>query len=70
MHAQASDDDVFNEPSHMSCENFTFPVDRVGLPAKGKYDNFRFDKTDLQNRGFRSESKNVRLGDQEEEKKG
>ena len=54
----------------MSCDDFVFPVDHVGIPFKRQYVSFRFDKEALQD-----PSKDIRLSnaldaldEQEEEK--
>ena len=42
MPASGRDEDIFDDPRHMSCDNFIFPVDQVGLPFKPPNVSFCF----------------------------
>ena len=54
----------------MSCENFVFPVDHVGLPDKKKFVQFHVDVVDRQYQKQRIGPKDETLDEKEEEKSG
>ena len=70
MDGSGSDGDIFDDPDHMSCEEFVFPVSQVGLPDRNKSVHFCFGKVDHKNQVKMLRPKNEFVYEKEEEKSG
>ena len=61
MPASGRDEDIFDDPRHMSCEDFVFPIDYVGLPSTQQLVSFHNDKEALQDNSKKIGLKNALL---------